>query len=60
MAEEDVQMEVEVTEEESPMSVIDALKEVLKKAAVYDGLRRGLHEYVFHTIDTRFDYMNLT
>ena len=45
MAEEDVQMEVEV-EEESPMGVIDALREVLKKAAVYDGLRRGLHEYV--------------
>lgn len=49
MADDDeVQMEVEVegAEEESPMSVIDALKEVLKKAAVYDGLRRGLHECV--------------
>lgn len=45
MAEEDEQMEVTVEGgEESLMSVIDALKEVLKKAAVYDGLRRGLHE----------------
>ncbi|CAM9194582.1 unnamed protein product [Phaeothamnion confervicola] len=31
---------VEVTE----MSVLDALKEVLKKALIFDGLRRGLHE----------------
>lgn len=28
----------------SEMSVIDALKQVLKKALVFDGLRRGLHE----------------
>ncbi len=44
MAEEDVEMEVTVEEGEQTLSVIDALKEVLKKAAVYDGLRRGLHE----------------
>jgi hypothetical protein len=47
MAEEDEQMdvqeEVEVTEAEE-ISVSDALKEVLKKALVFDGLRRGLHE----------------
>ena len=32
--------EVEVEE----MGVLDALKEVLKKALVHDGLSRGLHE----------------
>ena len=32
--------EVEVKE----ISVLDALKEVLKKALIFDGLRRGLHE----------------
>ena len=32
--------EVEVEE----MGVLDALKEVLKKALVHDGLCRGLHE----------------
>jgi len=32
--------EVEVQE----MSVLDALKEVLKKALMHDGLRKGLHE----------------
>ncbi len=32
--------EVEVEE----MSVLDALKEVLKKALIHDGLRKGLHE----------------
>ena len=33
--------------EEAPaaeMSVVDSLKEVLKKALIFDGLRRGLHE----------------
>jgi len=40
MADED-QMEVQETSE---MNVIDALKEVLKKALIFDGLRRGLHE----------------
>jgi len=32
--------ETEVTE----MSVLDALKEVLKKALIHDGLKKGLHE----------------
>jgi small subunit ribosomal protein S12e len=32
--------EVEVEE----MSVLDALKEVLKKALIHDGLKKGLHE----------------
>merc|ERR1712226_335360 len=30
--------------EEVEMSVLDALKEVLKKSMVHDGLRKGLHE----------------
>lgn len=29
---------------EEEINVLDALKEVFKKAALYDGLRRGLHE----------------
>lgn len=52
MASEDVDMQ-EAEETASPevtevkdMSVLDALKEVLKKALIFDGLRRGLHEYV--------------
>ena len=50
MAEEDEQMEVaeevEVVAGEgtSEMSIIDALRIVLKKALIFDGLRRGLHE----------------
>lgn len=51
MGAEDVEMNDGV--EETPMaevtevkeiSVLDALKEVLKKALIFDGLRRGLHE----------------
>lgn len=50
---EDVEMKEEVAAEEvaapevtevKEISVLDALKEVLKKALIFDGLRRGLHE----------------
>merc|ERR1739842_103692 len=34
----------EVEEEEVQMSVLDALKDVLKKALIHDGLKKGLHE----------------
>eukprot|EP00619_Florenciella_sp_RCC1007_P010757 CAMPEP_0205920624 /NCGR_PEP_ID=MMETSP1325-20131115/11498_1 /ASSEMBLY_ACC=CAM_ASM_000708 /TAXON_ID=236786 /ORGANISM="Florenciella sp., Strain RCC1007" /LENGTH=146 /DNA_ID=CAMNT_0053288327 /DNA_START=37 /DNA_END=477 /DNA_ORIENTATION=+ len=49
MAEEDAVMETaEAAEAEEveveEMGVLDALKEVLKKALVHDGLSRGLHE----------------
>ncbi|CAE7687082.1 RPS12 [Symbiodinium microadriaticum] len=42
MAEENEEV-MEVVEE-GEMGVLDALKEVFKKAALYDGLRRGIHE----------------
>lgn len=50
---EDVEMKKEAAAEEvaapevtevKEISVLDALKEVLKKALIFDGLRRGLHE----------------
>lgn len=51
MVAEDVEMNEEVAVETSSpevevkeISVLDALKEVLKKALIFDGLRRGLHE----------------
>jgi len=45
-AEDEVMAEVEEVEEEEEisMSVADALKEVLKKALIHDGLKKGLHE----------------
>lgn len=48
MAEEEEQMEVEevveVEEEPTEMNEIEALRIVLKKALIFDGLRRGIHE----------------
>ena len=50
---EDVEMKKQAAAEEvaapevtevKEISVLDALKEVLKKALIFDGLRRGLHE----------------
>jgi hypothetical protein len=51
MASEDVEMAeeakpaaAEVADNTAELTVPDALKEVLKKALIFDGLRRGLHE----------------
>ena len=44
MAEEDNQMEIVAEDAGAELNTIDALKIVLKKALIYDGLRRGLHE----------------
>ena len=42
--EEQMDVQEEVVEEASEMNVDDALKVVLKKALIFDGLRRGIHE----------------
>jgi small subunit ribosomal protein S12e len=56
MAEEDAQMEVEEAPaaevEVVEMSVLDALKDVLKKALIHGGLKRGLRE-VAKALDSR-------
>merc|ERR1712087_736439 len=42
---EEMEVETEEVEEvEAELSVLDALKEVLKKALIHDGLKKGLHE----------------
>jgi len=46
MDSEDVEMETSAPDvvEVQEMSVLDALKDALKKALIHDGLKRGLHE----------------
>ena len=44
MADEEIEVSEPIVVEEAQMSVLDALKEVLKKALIHDGLRKGLHE----------------
>ena len=43
-AEEVAAEEAPVAEEEAPMDIETALKNVLKNALIHDGLSRGLHE----------------
>merc|ERR1712194_653559 len=47
-----VETETEEVEPEAELSVLDALKEVLKKALIHDGLRKGLRECA-KTLDRR-------
>jgi small subunit ribosomal protein S12e len=44
MAEEEVEVAAPEPVEEVEMSVLDALKEVLQKAMIHGGLKKGLHE----------------
>ena len=46
MADEEVEVQAQVAEPAAELDIIEALKQVLRKSLIFDGLRRGLHEYV--------------